>query len=122
MKIVIVLVIIIVVYFVFIRNTEKFILNSTPQPPFDTWTKPNCELEEKCSRDTAKTFTIAVINGGNYKTQTLKKLTDELKPIINHIIKLPEYKEIYDYVVANNKANIEGKTISRILQVIENDI
>ena len=29
--------------------------------------------DEKCSRDTAKTSTIAVINGGNYKTSTLKK-------------------------------------------------
>ena len=78
--------------------------------------------DEKCSRDTAKTYVIAIINGGCYKSPTLDKLAKELKPIINHIIKLPEYKEIYDYVVANNKSNIEGKTISRILQVIENDL
>ena len=61
MKIIIVLVIIIVVYFVFIRNTEKFILNSTPQPSFDTWTKPNCELEEKCSRDTNNPLDVKFI-------------------------------------------------------------
>ena len=78
--------------------------------------------DEKCSRDTAKTLTIAIINGGDYKTPTLLKLANELKPIINHIIKLPEYKDIYDYVVANEKTNVEGKTISRILQVIENEL
>ena len=52
--------------------------------------------DENCSRDTAKTLVIAIINGAKYKSATLKQLADEIKPIINHIIKLPEYKDTYD--------------------------
>jgi len=78
--------------------------------------------DEKCSRDTAKTMVISIINGSKYKSPTLKKLADEIKPTINHIIKLPEYKDIYDFVKTTYKDNIEGKTISRILQVIENNL
>ena len=52
------------------------------------------------------------------------KLANELKPIIQHIIDLDEYKEIKDFVKETYKddKNIAGKTISRILQVIENDL
>lgn len=78
--------------------------------------------DEKCSRDTAKTLVIAIINGAKYKSTTLKKLADEIKPIIKHIILLPEYKDIYDFVKINYKDNPEGKTISRILQIIENQL
>lgn len=80
--------------------------------------------EEKCSRGEAKTLVIATINGKRYKSKTLVKLADELKPIIQYIIDLDEYKEIKDYVVETYKddKNIAGKTISRILQVIENDL
>jgi hypothetical protein len=82
----------------------------------------NVMKDEKCSRDTAKTYVIAVINGAKYATSTLKKLYEELKPIINHIINLPEYKDIYDFVKITYTSNIEGKCISRILQIIENQL
>ena len=80
--------------------------------------------EEKCNRSTAKTKVIATINGKKYKSKTLVKLADELKPIINEICVLDEYKEIKDFVEKTYKddSNIIGKTISRILQVIENDL
>jgi len=80
--------------------------------------------EEKCNRSTAKTLVIATINGKKYKSKTLVKLAVELEPIIKHIINLEEYKEIKDYVEETYKddKNITGKTISRILQVIENNL
>ena len=81
--------------------------------------------EENCSRDEAKTCVISCINGGKYKTPTLIQLTDELKPCINHIIQLDEYKDIYNYCrreYVSNLSNLPGKVISRILQVIENDL
>lgn len=81
--------------------------------------------EEKCGRDEAKTCVISCINGGKFKTPTLKKLIDELKPCINSIIELEEYKDIYNYCrkeYVNNLSNLSGKVISRILQVIENDL
>lgn len=78
--------------------------------------------EEKCSRDTAKTYVIAIINGANYSSPTLKKLCQEIRPVVNHIINLSEYKYILDYVKSNYTDNIEGKTISRILQVLENNL
>lgn len=78
--------------------------------------------DEKCTRDTAKTYVIAVINGAKYASSTLKKLYEELKLIINHIINLPEYKDIYDFVKITYTSNIEGKCISRILQIIENQL
>ena len=78
--------------------------------------------DEKCSRDTAKTYVIAVINGAKYAWSTLKKIYEELKPIINHVINLPEYKDILDFVKITYNSNIEGKAISRILQIIENQL
>ena len=80
--------------------------------------------DEKCSRDTAKTFVIAVINGGKYTSATLKQLTTELKPAIHHINNLPEYSSIVEFVNKTYKddKNIDGKIISRILQVIENNL
>ena len=80
--------------------------------------------DEKCSRDIAKTLVIAIINGAHYTSNTLKALSNELKPAINHIINLPEYSSILEFVKKTYKddKNIEGKTISRILQIIENDL
>jgi P4 family phage/plasmid primase-like protien len=75
------------------------------------------------NRDKAKTQVIAVINGGLYpNNKVLHQLSLEIKPCIDHVINLPEYKEVYDYVKQNYDKNIEGKTISRILQIIENDL
>ena len=65
---------------------------------------------------------IATINGGKYLSATLKALAKELKPIINHIINQPEYSTIVEYVRKTYTENIEGKTISRILQVEENKL
>ena len=80
--------------------------------------------ENKCSRDEAKTKVIAIINGGKYQTPTLKQFATELKPAINHINNLPEYISIAEYVHKTYKddENVSGKIISRILQVIENDL
>ena len=80
--------------------------------------------EEACSRDDAKTAVISVINGGKFKTPTLMQLTDELKPCINKVVKLPEYKDIYDHCkrTYGNNYNLIGKTFSRILQIVENDL
>lgn len=78
--------------------------------------------EEKITRDEAKTAVISVINGGKYKTKTLKQLADELRPCINNVIELPEYKNIYEYCKKNYRDNVIGKTFSRILQVVENDL
>ena len=80
--------------------------------------------DEKCSRDAAKTLVIAIINGANYSSATLKQLANELKPIIKHINNLSEYSSIAEFVNKNYKddKNINGKIISRILQVIENDL
>ena len=79
---------------------------------------------EKCSRDIAKTFLIAIINGAKYSSTTLKTLANELKPAIEHISNLPEYASIAEFVNKTYKddKNIEGKIISRILQVIENEL
>ena len=38
--------------------------------------------DEKCSRDTAKTYVIAIINGAKYSSRTLITLANELKPAI----------------------------------------
>jgi hypothetical protein len=78
--------------------------------------------EEKCNRDTAKTLVIATINGKKYKSKTLINLANELKPIINYISNLDEFKDIKDYVQKTYDKNISGKIISRILQVIENNL
>lgn len=81
--------------------------------------------EEQCCRDEAKTCVISCINGGKFKTPTLKQLIDELKPCINHIVQLDQYKDIYNYCrkhYVNNLSNLNGKVISRILQVIENNL
>jgi hypothetical protein len=81
--------------------------------------------EEECSRDDAKTCVISVINGGKYKSKTLKQLTDELKPCINQIIEDDKYRDIYNYCrkeYVTNLSNLSGKVISRILQIIENDV
>jgi hypothetical protein len=80
--------------------------------------------DEKCSRDTAKTLVIAIINGGKYSSATLKALANELKPAIEYINNLPEYASIAEFVNQTYKddKNIDGKIISRVLQVIENDL
>jgi len=86
------------------------------------------------TRDNSKTKVISLINGGSdCKSETLINLKDEITPFINKIINLSEYKHILEYVTKNYKnkveispskmsSNIEGKTISRILQVIENSL
>jgi len=74
-------------------------------------------------RDDAKTKVIALINGGpTYKSSILTELKDEIKPCIETVINLPEYKSTLEYVKKTYDNNIEGKTISRILQMIENEI
>jgi hypothetical protein len=80
--------------------------------------------EEKCNRDNAKNMVISTINGKKYKSKILSNLATELKPSLNHIINLDEYKDTKKYVEQTYKddKNISGKIISRILQVIENNL
>ena len=52
--------------------------------------------DEQCSRDTAKTLVIAIINGAKYSSPTRKSLSNQLKPMIEHINALPKYNYIVD--------------------------
>lgn len=80
-------------------------------------------IEEGCTRDEAKTKIISIINGSSkYKSLKLKALDKEIKPLIGTLILKPEFEYIYTDIIKNYKTNYIGKTISRILQVIENDI
>jgi phage/plasmid-associated DNA primase len=79
--------------------------------------------EIKCTRDEAKEKVIAVINGGPlYKSKILKKLKDEIDPCIEKLTKLPKYTGLYEFVSNNYKNNINGKFISRVLQIKENEV
>ena len=76
-------------------------------------------------RSKSKTQVISVINGGDFgKNPVLKKFNDELVKNIDIIIRKPEYQITFDYITKEypNDKNIRGKVISRILQVIENDL
>lgn len=75
-------------------------------------------------RDEAKTQIIASINGCKYNNPVLNDFCTQIHPCIKHIIELPEYQEDYEYVKKTypDDKNIMGKTISRILQNIENDL
>ncbi len=54
---------------------------------------------EKCERDDAKTFVIAIINGSEkYKSPTLLKLSKEIKLALKFINNLPEYASISEFV------------------------
>ena len=80
--------------------------------------------DKNCSRDKAKTSVIAVINGDKYSNGILKKLADEIKPAIKYINNLSEYSSIVEFVkkAYPDDENIDGKIISRILQIVENDL
>jgi hypothetical protein len=80
--------------------------------------------DEKCSRDIAKTLVIAIINGAKYTSPTLKSLSNQLKPVIEYVNSLPEYNDIVEFVKKTYKddKNINGKIISRVLQIIENQL
>jgi hypothetical protein len=81
-------------------------------------------IEENCDRDDAKNAVISCINGKCFKTNILKQLMDEIKPCINHINNLPEYSHIKAFCISQygSKNNLMGKVISRILQIIENNL
>lgn len=80
--------------------------------------------DERCSRDDAKDAVIATINGKKYKTNTLLQLSNEIKLPVEKIMKCDEFKHIYDYCknTFGLKCNIQGKVMSRILQVEENNM
>lgn len=76
-------------------------------------------------RSKSKTQVISVINGGDFgKNPVLKKFNDELVKNIDIIIRKPEYQKTFDYITKEypDDKNIRGKVISRILQVIENNL
>lgn len=74
-------------------------------------------------RELAKTQVIAIINGAKRpNNKVLHQLSLEIKPCMDYVINLPEYSEILEYVKKTYNENIEGKTISRILQIIENNL
>lgn len=78
--------------------------------------------EENCTRDEAKTHIISAINGKNYKTNFIKQLSLELMPCMNKMVEMDEYIDIYKHVKRTAKYNYIGKTVSKILQVVENDM
>lgn len=80
--------------------------------------------EEKCSRDDAKDSIISTINGKKYKTNTLLQLCNEIKPAVDKIMRSDEFKHIYDYCknAFGIKCNMQGKVMSRILQLEENNM
>jgi len=85
----------------------------------------NLKDELKISRDDAKEKVISIINGGSPgKSVILEKLQKEISPCVEKIVKSDEYKYILDYIEANypDEKNKYGKTISRILQNIENNL
>ena len=59
-------------------------------------------------------------NGGSYKSLTLLKLENELKPALKFINNLPEYASISEFVkkTYNDNENTSVKIISRIFHVI----
>ena len=61
--------------------------------------------DEKCERDDDKTLVIAVINGGSYKSPTLLKIANELKPALECINSLPEHASISEFVNKTYKEN-----------------
>ncbi len=78
--------------------------------------------EENCTRDNAKTNVISALNGKTFKTPFIKQLNLELMPCINKMIEMDEYIDIYKHVKRTAKYNYLGKTISKILQVVENNM
>lgn len=83
------------------------------------------QLDKNETRDDAKTKVIATINGAQYtKDPVLKELANQIKPFIQHVINLPEYSDELEHIKKTypDDKNISGKTISRILQFVENDL
>jgi len=83
--------------------------------------------ELKITRSEAKTIIIAVINGGStYKSTIAKDFKDEVFKNIEIICQLPEYNDILEETVIKSKdtnsKNSYGKCISKILQIIENNL
>ena len=78
--------------------------------------------DEECDKCDAKTNIISCLNGKNYKTGFLKQLGLELMPCMNKMVEMDEYNDIYKNVKRNAKYNYIGKTVSKILQVVENDM
>jgi len=81
------------------------------------------KLDKDEDRDDAKTKVIASINGAKYNDPILKELQNQILPFIRYIINSPKYAEDLEHVKKTYpEKNIEGKTISRILQYIENNL
>ena len=87
--------------------------------------------ELNISRSESKTVIIAVINGGStYKSSIAKKFKDNIFKNIKTICDKPEYETILNESISKIKTedlntfkdNRYGKCISKILQVIENDM
>ena len=75
--------------------------------------------DEKWSRDTAKSLVVAIINGAKYTSPTPRHWN---WPTIEHMFSLSEYKDTLDYVKSEYSENIASKSISRMLQVEENEL
>ena len=76
-------------------------------------------------RSKAKTQVISLINGGSPNSNKfLIKFEEELKSSIEVITTHADYEYIFNYVKDTypNEKNITGKVISRILQIIENQL
>ncbi len=78
------------------------------------------------TRSEAKTIIITVINGGStYKSKIVKNFKDEVFKHIKTICRSPDYNNILEEYLKKDideSKNLYGKCISKILQVIENDM
>ena len=78
--------------------------------------------EENCDRDDAKRHIISSLNGKIYKTNFIKQLSLELMPCMHKMVEMDEYIDIFKQVKRTSKYNYIGKTVSKILQVVENSM
>lgn len=78
--------------------------------------------EEKCCETEAKIHIISALNGKNYKSAFIKQLGLELMPCMNKMVEMDEYINIYKDIKRSAKYNFIGKTVSKILQVVENSL
>jgi len=78
--------------------------------------------EENCTEGEAKTHIISALNGKSFKTPFIKQLGLELMPCMNKMVEMDEYIDIYKDIKRTARYNYIGKTVSKILQVVENTL
>jgi P4 family phage/plasmid primase-like protien len=96
---------------------------SSPMLDDNVYNRESFLMKIHKDRAKAKNLVLSMLYGADTSSNVyLTRFCNELKPLLDIIVNLPEYKAIYDNIKSNEKFNIIGKTISRIIQNIENDI